>query len=335
MGLLEGPDQRAEFCRALATMVGAGMTLVSSLQALQERPLKVRLRQFTADAVRTTAEGKTLSSVTRRYPDLFSPLVVAMVEAGERGGRLDEMLSQVADYMEREQELRRTISRETFYPKILLAALILIPLGAQVLIAWFTVSLLAALLLFIKTIGLGLLIAAVPLIVIIFVYRQLRATEQGAEKIDEFKVSVPVLGTVIRKLALSKFARALSAGYRSGVPFSQTVTLAGNSTGNRAITAAILKAVPEVEKGLPLSQSLANSGLIDPMVLRMLQTGEDTGNVDEMMDKVADHFEAEAETSIRKATILIVPITVIIFGGIVLYMTASFYLGHYGAMMEP
>jgi len=316
-------------------MVTAGMSLTSSLQVLQKRPLAGRLQRFFADAVHATSAGKPFSEVVKRYTDLFSPLVAAMVEAGERSGRLDEMLGQVADYLEREQQLRRLISRETFYPKILLAAVVLIPLGTQMFITWFSRGTAAAITVLIKTVAAALFIVGVPLAALIVIYRQLRATSQGAEKIDRFKVHVPVLGAVVRKLALAKFARALSAGYRSGVPFSEAVTLAARATGNRAICATILQAVPKVEKGMPLSESLAGSGLIDAMVLRMLQTGEQTGNVDTMMDNVADHFEAEAETSIKKATVLIVPIAVIVFGGIVLYMAANFYLGYYGSLLGP
>ena len=130
-----GVDQRVTFFRELATLVNAGVSIGEALSILQTRPGRPELRAAIADAAKRVSYGERLSDVMAEHPKMFSPLNLAMIAAGEEGGRLDEMLNEVADYLEKEQELRRMLSRETFYPKVLIGAVLLIPLIAQIVIA--------------------------------------------------------------------------------------------------------------------------------------------------------------------------------------------------------
>ena len=320
--------QRAIFFRELATLVDSGMTIGQAISTLEPRAQSANLRRALKAIGPKVSGGKRLSEIARSYPDQFPNLAIAMIEAGETGGRLDTMLVRLAQYVEREVNLRALIARETFYPKILLVAVLFIPLGAPVIIAAIQDSMGAALLIFFRwlliyALALGLLALAVTMVV-----RSYGKTTEGRRNIDAFKLHLPLLGKVIHRVAMSKFCRALAALYDAGVPITQALRLAGDATANARIQATAVLAAPTVERGGKLSEGLARAGMLDDLVLRMLQTGEDSGHIDEMMDKVADYYEAESETAIKQMSLLIVPLAVIVAGIVVVFMALKSYMGY-------
>jgi type IV pilus assembly protein PilC len=277
--------------------------------------------------------GKRLSEIARSYPGQFPNLAIAMIEAGETGGRLDTMLVRLAQYAEREVSLRALIARETFYPKILLLAVLLIPLAAPVAIAAIQGSTGAAIGILFKWLFIYALALGLPALAITMVVRSYGKTTAGRRSIDAFKLRLPVLGKVIHRVAMSKFCRALAALYDAGVPITQALRLAGDATGNARLQSTAVLATPIVERGGKLSEGLGRAGMLDDLVLRMLQTGEESGHIDEMMDKVADYYEAESETAIKQMSLLVVPFAVVVAGIVVVLILAKAYMGYATSMV--
>ena len=325
--------QRAIFFRELATLVDSGMTIGQAVTTLEPRTQSVGLRRALRAIGPKISGGKRLSEIARGFPDQFSNLAIAMIEAGETGGRLDTMLGRLAQYIEREVNLKALIARETFYPKILLMAVLFIPLAAPVIVAAIQESTGTAVGIFFKWLLIYVLALGLPAFGITMVVRSYGKTAQGRRGMDAFKLRVPLLGKVIHRVAMSKFCRALAALYDAGVPITQALRLAGDATGNARIQATAVAAAPTVERGGKLSEGLARAGMLDDLVLRMLQTGEDSGHIDEMMDKVADYYEAESETAIKQMALLIVPLIVIVAGIVVVFILIKSYMGYATGLM--
>lgn len=326
--------ERVRFFRELATLVNAGMSLGMALATLETRPGGTELRLAIRDAARRVGAGQRFSDVMTAHPRVFSELNRAMVAAGEQGGRLDEMLSLSADYLESDLEFQQTIARETFYPKIIAGAVVLIPLATKVIIAGIADGVFKAVVAALTGIAAYTLIVGVPLLVALFMVRRYQATDQGRVMLDRLKMRVPLVGPIVMKLAWSRTCRALSALYSAGVPINAAVELASRTAGNRAVEQTLLQTLRPLEQGKRLSQILAEGGQIPPLAYSMLHTGEETGNIDVTMGKVADYFEAEAGTSLKKLTLAIVPVAILVFGVVVLFQLVGFYGGYFGNLLN-
>jgi type IV pilus assembly protein PilC len=326
-------SERVQFFRELATMVDSGMSLGMSLSTLENRPGSLELRVAVHDCAQKVLHGKRFSEAMRDHPKIFTELNIALVAAGEEGGHLDEILNSIADYLDRDLEFQQTISRETFYPKVLLAAIVLIPLGTRMLIAGISGSMGAALLIGAKFMAGLALFVMLPAYLLYLAYRRYLVTESGRLAVDRFKLHVPMLGTIITKLAWTRMCRALSALYGAGVTLRSAVTVAARTSGNRVFEKALVSTVPALERGEKLSEALARTGQIPPLAMNMLRTGEETGGIDFTLLKVADYYEAEANTTIKKLTVLIVPVCVVIAGIAVVVQMVQFYGGYFGSMM--
>jgi type IV pilus assembly protein PilC len=323
--------EQAVVFREFATLVGAGLALLESLAELQKRPLSKPFERFLRSAVKRVSSGQKLSQAMRDQQGMFSGLVIALIEAGEEGGHLEEMLRTVAQYLERELELRRMIARETFYPKVLVGAAILIPLATRVIIGAVTNSLGEAIQSVMKSLTWWGIVAAM-LYALWLAWLRFRSTTQVALVVDRLKLYVPLLGGAILRLSLTKVARGLAALYAAGVALPRAVDLAAEAAGNDFVEAEFKGSVGHLERGGKLSEALSVTSLRNTLLVRLLQTGEQTGNMDDMLTKAADHYEDEAETQIRRVAIGIVPVAVIIMGCVVGYMIIKFYVGMYSGL---
>ncbi len=327
--------QKVQLFRELATLVNAGLSLGMALSTMEEQISSVEMRMALHDAARSVSAGKRFSEAMRRHPKVFSELNVALIAAGEEGGHLDDMLTLSADYLEKELEFQQTLARETLYPKLLLAAIVLIPLATRMIIAGLTMSLGQALLIGIKFCALAGLVVGLPAVLLYLLYRRYYyGTEQGRRAIDALKLRLPIAGAVTMKLSWARLARALSALYGAGVNIRSAVGIASRTAANRAIEETLEQTVPALERGEKLSDALAKTGQIPPLALSMLRTGEQTGQIDSTMVKVADYFEAEAFTTVKKGMTAIVPLAVILFGIVVLIMAAQAYGGYFGGLLN-
>lgn len=324
--------ERVQLFRELATLVDSGMTIGSALSTLEGRPWSVEQRLAVLDGARQTMRGKPFSEVMALHPRVFSELNRALVAAGERGGRLDTLLNRIADYQEQEQEFHQMLSRETFYPKILLLAVLFIPLGTKMIITAIGQSMGAALLAGLMGLLLYAAVGVVPVVILWQLYRRYMASETGRLALDRIKLRIPLLGKVLQKSAWARLCRALAALYEAGVSIDQAVALAARTAGNREIEALLLSTIPKLQQGTPLSEALAGTGQVPPLAMSMLHTGEQTGGIDATLGKVADYYEAETFTATRQMTLAIVPVAVILFGIIVLMQLVGFYGGYFGSM---
>ncbi len=286
----------AIFYRQLATAVRAGIPLHRALTSVAENTGKPRLRRLVQAVVTDLMHGKSLSDAMRRHPHVFDELQVALIKAGEEGGLLEEMLERLADYLERDYRLRLKIRAGTFYPKVLLVAGIFIPKIPILVVGGGLMPYLRETVGFAGPILLGVL-------VLVALFRIFLQIEPLREANDWLKLTIPGIGGLVRQLAMARFSRALAALFAAGVPLQRALSISALATDNAYLTRRIRTAVTAVEHGRSLSDAFRQTGVMPPLVLDMLHTGETTGSVDAMMDKVAEYYEQETDVKSHQAII--------------------------------
>jgi type IV pilus assembly protein PilC len=325
-------EQRSVFFREMATMVQSGMTMGESLEAAGRGTRHWRLARAAEEGAKAARLGKPFSQTMGRYPDVFTPVESAMVRAAEHSGRLDRLLGQIAAYLETEYSLRQMISRETFYPKILFGAILAFLLFVPAIIAALRPgggALAGFLVLFQALLGWGILAFTVFVIYAIFRHALISSRETSAAW-DTLKLKIPVFGEAIRRLALARFSRGLAALYAAGVSLAEASEIASDLTANAALREPMKTAAVRIHNGETPSQAFAGIPAMDDMTLRMLQTGEQTGNIDAMMQRVAEHYEEASLSTVRRAAALTVPVATVIAGVIVLFIALRAYTGAFG-----
>lgn len=320
----------AVFFRQMAMMLKAGMPMSEALDSLgrqkgigQAQGLAVRA----ADHVRN---GGMLSNFLSMHPRVFSPIQIGLVRIGETSGSLDSMIDRVACYLERELEIRRKFSKITIYPKIIAvfiiaAVLFLRPISKVKEImdqGWPRVQ---------EILVHELVPVLLVVLVLYFLIKVLLLIPPIRYGWDQVKITFPVLGTVSRKLAMSRFTTALSVTYAAGVPMTQAVELGSEAVGNVVISRAVRTSIPQLREGGRLSDALARTGKIPEMVIGMMTTGEKTGSMDLVMDKVSEYYNSEAETTLEKFGYILFVGLIIIAAIVVLMILKDFYTSYYGA----
>lgn len=333
-----GLTDLAVFYRQMATLIGAGMPLYQCLVSLAAQTRNARLRTILLEAQQHVMQGGRLSEVMDRHRYVFSDLQRDMVRTAEFTGTLESTLLRLAEYLEREIHLRRMISRLTLYPKIVLLSALFI-LGGS----FFSDGMPAFSKLIVGSIGRGgyggvdylkdtLLILIILLLAFVgskaVAATVLYRSPTAGELWERFKFSVPGVGKVSRAFAITRFGRALSALYGAGVPLSSALESAGRASGSRTIAVLVNRAILRVERGEALSQALASGGFMDPLFLDMLRTGEQTGNLDAMVSKVADHLEAEAETRAHQYSHIFATAVYLAVAILVGFAVVSFYMSY-------
>lgn len=328
----------AVFYRQLATLISAGMPLFQALAALEAQTRNARLRAVLADCQRQVMGGGHLSDVFERHRYVFSELQIAMLRAAEQTGALEGALERLAEYLEKELNLRRMISRLTLYPKLVLLSALFI-LGRS----FFSDGTPAFSKLIIGSMGRGAysgwdyaLDTALVLVVLagivllgLLVSRTLLFRSPAVRTAwERVKYAVPGIGGVSLSFALTRFGRAFGAMYGAGVTLSGAVRAAAQASGSYRIASSVDSAVQRVERGEALSSALAGSGVFPPLVLDMLRTGEQTGNLDAMMLKVSDHLEGEAETRAHQYSHLFATGVYLAVAVLVGFAVVSFYAGY-------
>lgn len=323
------------FSRQFGAMMSAGMPIVSALEAQEEQVdhpnFKVVVRQ-----VRLSIEnGSSLSEALRLFPSIFDDLYCNMVKGGESGGQIAETIQRLATFLETSARLRRKVKSALMYPTIVLSIALALAIAMIVFIVPVFGSMFAdfgaklpgptqALLNasgFLRRYGIYVLIVIVGSIV---AFKKWKATPHGAYAFDSFVLRLPVFGELTRKVASARFARSLGEMIRSGVPILNALEIVSGATGNRVTGAIVRQMRKSVEVGEPLSAAMANQSVFPLLLCRMLQAGEKTGKVDEMMDNIADFYDDEVDTMLSGLTSLLEPILMVVLGvvigGIVLCM---------------
>ncbi|HEY7727460.1 MAG TPA: type II secretion system F family protein [Candidatus Eisenbacteria bacterium] len=329
----------AIFTRQFATMINAGLPLVQCLDILSKQTEKETFRNIIAQVMREVEAGTTLAEAMakRENKKVFDELFVNMVEAGEAGGILDDILARLATYIEKVEALKRKIKGAMVYPAVVLTVAVLatafmlifiIPTFARMFTGFgadlpLPTMIVMSLSTFLRSYWWVILGSIVALIVGIQRYYR---TEGGRLQIDRLLLQIPVLGDVLRKGAVARFTRTLGTLISSGVPILTGLEITARTAGNRIIQDAIMAARASIREGETISAPLRQSTVFPPMVVQMISVGEETGALDEMLNRIADFYDSEVDTAVDSLTSLIEPIMIVVMGGIVGSMVVAMYL---------
>jgi general secretion pathway protein F len=331
------PGELSATTRQLSILLGAGVTLVASLDALIAQIANPLLKKIMAQVKEAVNEGRSLAFALSQHPRVFSQIYINMVRAGEASGSLDLVLDRLAEFSEHQDALRGRFRAALAYPVFMffIGSIILfflvtfivpnitkifsdmhqtLPLPSLVLIGvsnflksfWWLV--------FLVVIGCVLLI------------KKLIKTPKGSHIWDEIKLRIPVVGAIYLKMAMARFGRTLGSLLRSGVPPLSALEIVRNIVNNTLIAEAIDHAMEEIEAGASLATSLAQSRWFPPIVIQMISVGEQSGELENMLDKVADVYERETESKIMAMTSMLEPVMILVMGVVVGFIVISILL---------
>ena len=322
------------FSRQFATMIDAGVAIVRCLDILEGQTKDPALRPVIGQCKKDVKGGLSLTDAFAKHPNVFSRLYVNMVKAAETGGILDKILDRLSGFLESEQEIRAKIKGAMIYP---------------ILVLGFALTMVVALFLFVMPkfkeifdsmniempgatrmlFGISAVMQHYWYVGLIggiggFVaYKYYGKTEMGAWQIDTIKLKVPVIGELVQKMAISRFSRTFATLIASGVPMMRSLEIVGETADNRVISHAIDNARNAIREGQKISTPLAQSNLFPGMVTHMIDIGEETGRLSEMLAKVSDFYDAEVENAVKALTSLIEPCLIVTMGGLVGFVAVS------------
>jgi type IV pilus assembly protein PilC len=328
----------AVFSRQLSTMISSGMSILRALYVLEEQTEDKFLKE-TIVAVRKDVEaGLSLSDAMARHPKVFSPLFVAMTQAGETGGVLEDALMRVADQLQKDAALRRQIRSAMVYPIMV----IVFAVGVMMALVAFLVPVfegvfkefggelpamtkVSVLLSEIVTgywwLMFGLAIAAVVAFV------KWKKTDWGRRQWDHFRLRVPMkIGTIVQQIAVARWSRTLASLTAAGVPLLQALEITGRTGGNVVVEDSMDGVIASVKRGGTIAAPLAQAPIFPSMVTHMVGVGEETGALDAMLDRIAEFYEEQVEASVKALTSILEPIMIIVIGSIVGFIVISMYL---------
>jgi len=327
----------AIFTRQFSVMIDAGLPLVQCLEVLAQQQ-ENKVFAGVLQAVRTEVEGgSTLAYAMSQHPKVFDSLYTNMIAAGEAGGILDTILQRLSSYIEKAVKLRRAVQSAMVYP----VAVLSIAVGVIILILWKVVPIFVNLFASLDA-GLPLptrIVIALSNFVgryIIFMvpaamglgygFRRYYQTPAGRMTVDGLMLKVPVLGNVLRKIAVARFSRTLSTLITSGVPILEGLAITARTAGNAVIEKAIMETRTSIEQGKTIAEPLRESGVFPTMVTQMVAVGEQTGALDNMLTKVAEFFEDEVDAAVADLLTAIEPMMILVLGVIVGGIVISMYL---------
>ena len=331
------------FTRQLAAMLASGMPVVHCLITLEDQTVNKHFKKVIG-GIRTQIEsGAMLSEALGTFPDVFDELFISMFRAGESGGMLAETAARIAGYLEASGKLRRKVKSAMMYPTIVMAVALTLAAG---MIIWivpvfariyqdfnaklpgptqFLVDVSDAIRSHALIVG-GIFAAA------IVAFGRFKKTERGAYMVDGWVLKVPVIGDIIRKVAMARFASTFASLTKSGVPILRALEIVAYATGNKVLGKVILDSIATVERGEPLSGALDKSKMYPRMLVNMLAAGEKTGKVDEMLQRISEFYDDEVNAMLSGLTSLIEPLLIVflgvIIGGIVVCMFLPIFKMH-------
>ncbi len=324
------------FSRQLAAMINSGIPLTRALFTLSTQVANRNLGDVLGKVARNVESGISFSEALNAYPDIFGELYINMVSAGEAGGTLETTLNRLSHQLQKDKELRDSIKSASFYPMVVFA---------------FALIILFAMLFFLVPIFVGffpegavlplptqIIVSAsdalkaywyiiIPFFIMLgLLFRAYARSSDGRRKIDRLKFRLPIVGQLVQKTVIASFARTFSTMLATGIPVVQALDSSGMATGNSLVIDATKLAGEKIQEGSNVSQPLVESGIFPPMVTHMISVGEETGNIPDMMDKVAEFYEEEVATMTKGLTALIEPLMLIVVGILVGGMLVALYL---------
>lgn len=346
-----GNKQLTLFTRQLSTLQDAGLPILRSLAILEQQQKPGVLKNVLTDVHEDVSSGSTLSDAMAKHPKAFDRLYTKMIAAGEVGGVLDLILARLSDFLEKAAKLRRRIIGAMIYPGVVLSVACLIVLGIMIFIVpkfteifndfdvalpWLTVTLINLS----RWLGGPLLGTAgnqdqlIPGIVwvafipfaLFFGLKLIRKHPTGKAVTDWITLRIPVMGNLVRKATVAKFTRTLGTLITAGVPILDAVTITADTTGNYVFSSALMKVHDSVRQGDSFAEPMRQSKVVDPLVVNMIDVGEETGDLDKMLLKIADNYDEEVDVAVASLVSLLEPIMVVLLGGIVGFIVIALFL---------
>lgn len=331
LGQKVGLKELAIFTRQLSTMVSAGVPLSRSLATLQLQASSKKFKSVIGDIAKNVEGGLPLADGFAKHPDVFSDVYINMVRAGEAGGILDEILKRLASQIERDSSMRKKIKSAMTYPMVILTVTVVAFFGIMIFIIPKISKILT---------DLGGENAKLPIytqamiaisdfmrhqapliiivsVIVIFLLRKYIKTPRGKYQFHAFLLKVPIVNTIVLKVAVARFARTFASLMAAGVGVLDALEVTGAAIGNKVFEKELLNAASDVKNGKQLSDSLGKDSHFPPIVSQMLAVGEETGEIDTILVKVADFYEEEVSTTIDGLSSIIEPVMIVVLGSIV------------------
>jgi type IV pilus assembly protein PilC len=343
----KGVDKRelAIFSRQFATLVASGMPMLRTLHTLEEQTQDERIKEAAAGVRADVEAGSTLEQAMERHPEVFDRLYRAMVRSGEESGRLEDALDRVAYQVEKTDALRRQVKSALMYPALVFgfAMVVLVAVVAFIIPVFAgifeelaednpgedaSLPLPTQMCVTASDAITGYWFILIPAIVVSFVaFFRWKRTESGKEVWDRFILRLPAqIGDVIQKVALARWSRTFSGSVSAGVPMLQSIKLTGETAGNIVLEQAMEDVYAAAKRGGSLAAPIQNNPIFPPMVGHMVAVGEETGQLEHMLSKIADFYETEVDAKVKALTSLIEPLMIVFVGGVVGFIVIAMYL---------
>jgi len=327
----------AIYTRQFSTMVDAGLPIAQCLSILAEQSDSKVLRDVTGKIAHEVEGGVTLAESFRKYPKVFNDLFTNMLQVGESGGVLDVVLQRLSVYIEKAAKLKSKVKGAMVYPITIISVAVLVIVFMMIfVIPTFAkmfegmgaeLPLPTAVVMWLSDFTQKYILVMVGVAAgVIYAIKRYYNTEQGSSVIDAFLLKLPVIGMLIRKVAVARFTRTLGTLISSGVPILEGLLITARSAGNRVVEKTVMQARTAVTSGRTLSEPLKGSTVFPPMVVHMINVGENTGALDQMLSKIADFYDDEVDTAVTALTALLEPIMIVFLGVVVGGLVVAMYL---------
>src|ERR1700761_9205512 len=335
----------AIFSRQFATLVASGMPMLRALSTLEQQTEDVEIKEAIDSVRRDVEAGTSLAQAMERKPRVFDRLFRAMVRSGEQSGRLEEALDRMATHIEKTDTLRREVKSALMYPALVFT----VAIGAVIAIVAFVVPVFIGIfeelaaenpeekaelpMMTQVTVDVSHAVTGYWFIVFPALFAlayagfRYRGTEQGREVTDRMKLRIPFkIGDVVQKIAIARWSRTFSGSVSAGVPILQAIQITGETSGNIVVEEAMEDVYESVKRGGSIAAPIGRHEIFPPMVSNMVAVGEETGQLEDMLTKVADFYEAEVDAKVKALTSLIEPVLILFIGGVVGFIVISMYL---------
>jgi len=331
------------FYRQFATMINAGLTIVKCLDILAEQVENKLLVKVLKEVKENIESGSTLAEAFSKHPKVFSNLYISMIKAGEIGGVLDEVLSRIADLVEKEYALRQKVKSAMTYPLFVLSAAVLMAIFLLTFILPQFATVFQSFGAKLPALTMGLItltrlfnrfwyVFLIVIVALVFALSAYTKTPTGRMNFDKFKLKAPIFGVILRKTAIVRFTQTLSTLIKSGVPILEALQVSSESIGNAVVALAVTNAKARIKEGQSISIPLAESGVFPPMVTQMILVGEESGELENMLINIATFYNQEVERAVERLTSVIEPIMMAFISLIIGTMIIAMYLPIFGMM---
>jgi type IV pilus assembly protein PilC len=325
------------FTRQFATMIEAGLPLVQCLDILARQSENKEFARVIGQVKTDVESGDSFADALRKHPRVYSDFYVNMVEAGETGGILDTILARLAAYMEKAAALKSQVKGAMVYPAVIIGIAIIvvvflllyvIPVFADMFASFGgTLPAPTRFVMFLSDLVKDYILYVIPLVgVLIWVFKRFYKTEKGRVMVDTLLLKLPVFGPLIQKVAVAKFTRTLGTLVSSGVPIIDGLEITARTAGNKVVEGAVLSIISSIKEGQTIAEPLGRQAIFPPMVVQMIEVGENAGALDAMLNKIADFYDQEVDTAVAALTKLMEPMLMVFLGVVIGGMVVAMYL---------